>query len=196
MVRSEVEVERLVNDNQKLVHHAVNRYLKRYFVPVMEREDLVSWGMIGLVCAARAWDPTRAGSFTTLAYKAIERMIVRGVMREWKPEQAAVTLSLEALLSGEETGEREERFIDRLADDQDLEQQMLDREAGAAIRTAVGALPPPQRRLIEGHFFEEISMASMAEELGLSRQGAYVRQRLILKKLRAALSTASAGLAK
>src|SRR5260370_31302143 len=117
----------------------------------MEREDLVSWGMIGLVCAARAWDPTRAGSFTTLAYKAIERMIVRGVMREWKPEQAAVTLSLEALLSGEETGEREERFIDRLADDQDLEQEMLDREACAAIRTTVGSLPPPPRRLIDGH---------------------------------------------
>jgi RNA polymerase sigma factor (sigma-70 family) len=145
------------------------------------------------VHAARAWDPARAASFTTLAYKAIERMIVRGVMREWKPEQAAVTLSLEALLSGEETGGRDERFIDRLADDQDLEQEMLDREAGAAIRTAVGALPLSQRRLIEGHFLEEISMASMAEELGLSRQGAYVRQRLVLKKLRAALSTASAG---
>src|SRR5260370_40977670 len=98
----------------------------------MEREAFVSWGMIGLVHAARAWGPARDASFTTLAYKAIERMIVRGVMREWKPEQAAVTLSLEALLSGEETGGRDERFIDRLADDQDLEQEMLDREAGAA----------------------------------------------------------------
>jgi RNA polymerase sigma factor (sigma-70 family) len=192
-VRSEREVERLVRENQKLVHHAVNRYLKRYSVRGMEREDLVSWGMIGLVHAARAWDPARAGSFTTLAYKAIERMIVRGVMREWKPEQAAVTLSLEALLSGEETGGRDERFIDRLPSDQDVEQEILDSEACAAIRSAVGALPLSQRRLIERHFFEEISLARIAEELGLSRQGAYVRQRLILRKLRAALATACAG---
>ena len=192
MVQTEWEVERLVDENQKLVHYAVNRYLKRYSVKGMEREDLVSWGMIGLVHAARAWDPARAGSFTTLAYKAIDRMIARGVMREWKPEQAAVTVSLDALLSGEETGERDRRFIDRIASDQDVEQEMLDREARAVIRTAIGALPPRQRRLIEGHFFEEISLARIAEELGLSRQGAYVRQRIILRKLRAALGTASA----
>jgi RNA polymerase sigma factor (sigma-70 family) len=193
MVRSEREVERLVRENQKLVQFAVNRYLKRYSVHGMEREDLVSWGMIGLVHAARAWDPARAGSFTTLAYKAIERMIVRGVLREWKPEQATVTLSLEALLSGEETGGRQDRFIDRLASHQDVERELLDREDRAVIRTAVGALPLSQRRLIEGYFFEEISMARMAEALGLSRQGAYARQRIILKKLRAALSPPSAG---
>jgi DNA-directed RNA polymerase specialized sigma subunit len=44
MAQSEREVERLVRENQKLVHYAVNRYLKRYSVRGMEREDLVSWG--------------------------------------------------------------------------------------------------------------------------------------------------------
>src|SRR5205807_6234966 len=99
MMRSEREVERLVRENQKLVQFVVNRYLKRHSVHGMEREDLVSWGMIGLVQAARAWDPARTRSFSTLAYTAIERMIVRGVMKEGKPEQAGVTVSLEALLS-------------------------------------------------------------------------------------------------
>jgi hypothetical protein len=66
----------------------------------------LAWGMIGLVHAARAWDPARAGSFATLAYKAVERKIVRGVRRKWKPEQAAVTLSLEMLRSEDGTGER------------------------------------------------------------------------------------------
>src|SRR5207253_9149336 len=71
--------------------YMVNRYLKRYFVGDMEREDLVSWGMIGLLQAARAWDPERSRSFSTLACKAIERMIVRGVSREWKPEDRKST---------------------------------------------------------------------------------------------------------
>src|SRR5207253_4038688 len=91
MIRSEAEVEQLVRDNQKLVDYMVNRYLKRYFVGDMEREDLVSWGMIGLLQAARAWDPERSRSFSTLACKAIERMIVRGVSREWKPEDRKST---------------------------------------------------------------------------------------------------------
>jgi len=109
------------------------------------------------------------------------------------PEQSAATVSLDALLCGEETGEGDERFVDGLAGDQDVEQEMLDSEARAVIRSAVGALPAPQRRLIERRFFEEISLAKIAEELGLSRQSAYVRQRIILRKLRAALSTAAAG---
>ena len=58
-LRSEAEVERLVSDNRKLVDYMVNRYLKRYYVGTMDRDDLVSWGMMGLVNAARAWDPAR-----------------------------------------------------------------------------------------------------------------------------------------
>src|SRR5207302_3643212 len=140
---------RLVCENEKLVHYAVNRYLKRHCVRGMEREDLVSWGMIGLVHAARAWDPARAVSFTTLACKVIERMIVRGVMREWKPEQAALTVSLDALVSEEASGDSETRFADRVADDQDIEQEMLDSADRAAVRSAVKALPAAHRRLIE-----------------------------------------------
>ena len=48
-LRSEAEVARLVAENEKLVDYMVNRYLKRYFVGSMEREDLRSWAMIGLV---------------------------------------------------------------------------------------------------------------------------------------------------
>ena len=81
MVRSEQEVERLVQDHQGLVGFMVQRYLQRCFVGDMEREDLISWGMIGLLQAARAWDPARSRSFATLACRAIERMIIRGVSR-------------------------------------------------------------------------------------------------------------------
>src|SRR5262249_27234176 len=78
MVRSEADVERLVRENQQLVYLVVNRYLKRYAVGAMEPEDLASWGLIGLMQAARAWDPER-GAFSTVAYQAIEWMILRGV---------------------------------------------------------------------------------------------------------------------
>jgi RNA polymerase sigma factor for flagellar operon FliA len=192
MVRSEVEVDRLVRENEKLVQFVVNRCMRRYSAPGMEREDLVSWGMIGLVRAARAWDPERAGSFTTLACTVIERSIARGVRRDGKPEQAAVTLSLDSLVSGEESGEREESFLERLAGEQDVEGEILEDASRDAVRRAVAALPESQRRLIELHFYQDIPVAEAAVALGLSRQSAFERQRTALRKLRSALAPAFA----
>jgi len=195
MVRPDADVERLVRENEKLVNFVVNRYLKRYFVPGMEREDIVSWGMIGLVRAARVWNPERASSFTTLACKVIERTIARGVMREWKPEQAAVTLSLDALVSGEESCEQEESFLEQIAGEQDVESEILDDATRAAVRAAVAELTELQRRLIELHFYQEVPVAETAAALGMSRQGVYSRERTALRKLRSALSPAiSAGI--
>ena len=192
MGRLERDVERLVHENQKLVHYQVNRYLQRYFVGDMEREDLVSWGLIGLVQAARAWDPERSGCFSTLACRAIERMIIRGVRREWKPERDASTVSLDDLISGEEQAGSRERFVDRLTAEQDVEGELLDGEARAAVRSAVAELPAPYRRLIERHYYEDVPVTMLAEELGVSRQGIYMRQRQALRRLRATLTSAAA----
>src|SRR5438128_7304714 len=114
MLRLEQDVEQLVRENHKLVHYQVGRYLQRYYVGGMEREDLVSWGLIGLVQAARAWDPARSGAFSTLACKAIDRMIIRGVRREWKPERAHATVSLDEITSSEQQAGPRQRFGERL----------------------------------------------------------------------------------
>jgi RNA polymerase sigma factor FliA len=190
MVRTEAEVERLVSQHQRLVHLVVNRYLKRYFVPSMEREDLVSWGLIGLVHAARAWNPERGASFSTLACRAIERMIIRGVRREWKPDQAAATVSLDDLVTGEDTT-TQERFVALLVAAQNVEADLLLGETQAVLRSAVAKLPAPQRRLIEHHYYEDVPVARLAEEWGLSTQGLYARQRQALRQLRAALAVAA-----
>jgi len=73
-LRTEEEVNRLVKENERLVDLVVHRYVKRYHVPALEWEDLKSYGLIGLLQAARAWDPAR-GRFSTLACTAIERQI-------------------------------------------------------------------------------------------------------------------------
>jgi RNA polymerase sigma factor (sigma-70 family) len=193
MQRLERDIDQLVRENHKLVHYQVSRYLKKYYVGDMERDDLVSWGMIGLVQAARAWDPARSGSFSTLACRAIERMIIRGVRREWKPERAATTVSLDEIVSSEQQAGSRERFVDRLTAEQDVEGELLEGEIHAAVRTAVAKLPAPYRDLIERHYFEDVPVAILAQELGVSRQGIYVRQRQALRRLRATLSMALAG---
>src|SRR5262249_17089089 len=173
-LRSEVEVDQLVRENEKLVDYMVNRYLKRYFVGSMEREDLISWGMIGLVQAARAWDPARSASFSTIACKAIERMIIRGVTREWRPDEARATVSLDEAMFDEQSDGSPERFLDLLRAEDDVEEQIVSSETGLTVRQALARLNPEQRDLLQRHFFEDEAVRDIARDLGLTRQGVYL----------------------
>lgn len=190
-MRSEAEVTRLVNENRKLVEYMVNRYLKRFYVGSMEREDLVSWGMMGLVNAARAWDPSRS-SFSTLACRAIERMIIRGVNREWRPEAEQVTVSLDALISGGHGEGGDDRFVDQLPADENVESRLLNTEREVAVRGALASLPEEQRRLIQRHYMEGESVRDIARDLGLTRQGVYSREKAIFRLLRERLGDSHA----
>lgn len=191
-IRGEAEVDRLVNSNRKLVDYMVNRYLKRYYVGTMEREDLVSWGMLGLVNAARAWDPQRSASFSTLACRAIERMIIRGVNREWRPEPEQATVSLDQMISGGRSEGSEDRFVDQLPADENVERALLDTVQGVALKSALDTLEPDQRQLIERHYLREESVQDIARDLGISRQGVYSRERAIFRRLREQLSDSHA----
>jgi len=187
-LRSEAEVQRLVEDNRRLVDYMVNRYLKRYHVGAMERDDLVSWGMMGLINAARAFDPARGCAFSTLACRAIERMIVRGVSREWKPDQAGKTISLDELISANSMEDGDDRFIDQLASPEDVEQKILDDQRIVDLRQAVDRLPPEKRQIIQRHFFGDESVQDIAADLGLTRQGVYSREKAIFRELREKLT--------
>jgi RNA polymerase sigma factor (sigma-70 family) len=150
----------------------------------MEREDLVSWGMLGLVNAARAWDPCRSASFSTLACRAIERMIIRGVNREWHPDREQATVSLDQLISGGQHDGGEDRFVDQLPADENVERSFLATEREVALRSALRTLNEDQRLLIKRHYFDDESVQEIAQDLGLSRQGVYSREKAIFKQLR------------
>jgi RNA polymerase sigma factor (sigma-70 family) len=132
------------------------------------------------------WDPQR-GAFSTVACKTIEWMLRRGIERECRAERAVALISLDELLSGAEPGGQHERFVDRLEADQHVERDHLEDATQAAVRSAVAALPPFERRLIERHFFEDVPIARVAAELGVSRQGLGERRRKALRKLRTIL---------
>ncbi|MFQ9799603.1 MAG: sigma-70 family RNA polymerase sigma factor [Clostridia bacterium] len=60
----------LIESNLRLVLFVVRR-LRCYVPPSMEREDLVSCGIIGLIEAVDRFDPTRGFEFSTFAVKRI-----------------------------------------------------------------------------------------------------------------------------
>jgi RNA polymerase sigma factor (sigma-70 family) len=189
----EEEVNRLVQENRKLVDFAVNRYLKRFHVEGMEREDLISWGLMGLVYAARAWDPGRGLQFSTLAVTAIERMISRGVRTEWRPNEAHATLSLDELLTGEEGADgSRERHLDQVQDDSDnVEDQIVELETRLTLRKAVAELSPEQQWVVQKRFYEDRTLQEIARDVGTTRQAIHLRERAILQALRRKLNPAA-----
>jgi RNA polymerase sigma factor (sigma-70 family) len=188
----EAEVNRLVQENRRLVDFAVNRYLKRHHLHGIERDDLVSWGLVGLFHAARAWDASRGLAFSTLAVTAIERMISRGVRSEWRESAVNATLSLDALLceDGDEGASRE-RHLDQLEDEtSDVEEAIVRLETRLMLRQAVSELTPDQQWVVQQRFFKHRTLQEMAAEAGTTRQAIHLREQTILRALRRKLGAA------
>ncbi len=179
-LRSESEVHRLVDENRTLVEWSVNRYMHRHRVISAEREDLVSWGLLGLLSAARAFDPERGLRFSTLAALAIERSITRGVMQA--DNHQGKLLSLDDMVHGD-SGEAETRWAE-LIPDETASIDLRRTEDLALVRRALKRLRPDQQQLIEAHFFLGYSLADLARESGTTRQAVAGQLRRALRSLR------------
>jgi RNA polymerase sigma factor (sigma-70 family) len=188
----EEEVNRLVQENRRLVDFAVNRFMKRHHLRGIERDDMISWGLMGLFHAARAWDASRGLAFSTLAVTAIERMISRGVRNEWRAGEPHATLSLDALLSeGSEEGDSRDRHLDQIEDEaSDVEEQIVQLETRLMLRQAVAELTPDQQWVVQQRFFQHRTLQDLAAEAGTSRQAIYLREQTILRTLRRKLDPA------
>jgi RNA polymerase sigma factor (sigma-70 family) len=189
----EERIEQLVREHRRLVDYVVNRTMRRRPVGGMERDDLISWGFLGLMQAARVWDPARGHAFSTLAVKVIERMISRGIRKEGAVEEHAATVSLDALLEDSELADgAPQRHLDQMRDDTDVERALLDAEERLAIAHAVAELTPEQQWVVRQRFYEERTLEEIARETGTSRQAVHLRERTILNTLRRKLATAAA----
>lgn len=192
VIRTQEEaVSRRVRENSKLVDLAVSRYMKRYHLEGIERDDLVSWGLLGLYDAAKAWDAKRGLAFSTLAMLAIGRMIVRGVRAERRGVSPSTMLSLDVLLSEAEDGSGE-RHRDQLADEGDtVEEQIMGLETQRELRQAVAELRPEQQWVVQQRYYPQRTLREIAGEAGTTRQAIYLREKHILGILRRKLGAAA-----
>jgi RNA polymerase sigma factor for flagellar operon FliA len=70
-----VDRDKLILDHVPLLKHIAGR-LALDLPARIEREDLVGYGMVGLIQAADAWDPARGLKFSTFAYPKIRGAIL------------------------------------------------------------------------------------------------------------------------
>ncbi len=72
--------DRLILEHLPLLHHIVGRM--SWDIPGrVERDDLLGWGMIGLIAAADSWDPSRGHKFSTYAFPKIRGAILDELRR-------------------------------------------------------------------------------------------------------------------
>lgn len=79
------ERDRLVQQYAPLVNYVVGRILAS-LPPQIERDDLLSWGVLGLLAAAQTFDAERGAKFETYAVARIKGAILEYLRREdWVP---------------------------------------------------------------------------------------------------------------
>lgn len=127
--------------------------------PWVDRDDLTSAGMIGLLHALRSFDPDRGVNFVTFA-----RLRIRGAVYD---ELRRIHPMGRAALRHGVTVETRDEMIEQV-DETLLDAGLLRRERSAHLHKAVAALPPRLRYVVNGYYFAGRMVKDLATELGVS----------------------------
>jgi RNA polymerase sigma factor for flagellar operon FliA len=128
--------------------------------PWVDRDDLTSAGMIGLLQALRSFDPDRGVNFVTFA-----RLRIRGAV--YYELRRAHPMGRAAMRHGGTVERRPGEELDSV-NDHPVDAGLLERERRAHLHEAVDALPARLRYVITSRYFDERSVKDLAAEFGVS----------------------------
>lgn len=174
--RLTAEERALVEQNMALVRHIVYQMANSGYVKHGLEEDAVQEGMMGLMNAARFFDPKRQTAFTTLAGKCISQRVYRLVRREQAKEK------MEAISLDEKMAEGNGKALDRLwaesipAKD-DTEAEALESLPEACCRILKEHGWEEHAQLLRMYVLEGKTMAEIAQMMGITKQGVGFRLR-------------------
>lgn len=171
----------LIRLNLRLAHSVARKFIRRAH-NALEYEDLVSEALIGMLKAARSFDPTAGFAFSTLAVVVMERHCQRAIMAAdvVKRPVCAQVAGVEPLvvLSLDYAGEDgEDRLADLLPASDDTEAEAI---GGAWTAAAIRSLPARERMAVGLSVIEEWPLRDVGRVLGLSGEGA---RRLVKRAL-------------
>ena len=200
--RPKHDIDSLVENHQALVYHLAMRVHRR--LPVrQDLDDLIGYGMIGLLEAAKKFQPNRGIEFTTFAYPRINGSIYDGVSKlSWMSRSRYKRLLREKQKeeneNGEPTGSSEtipEEILNVSSLDPEAAQAIPadDEETSAShavqqeqekiLGQLIGELPNRENRLITMIYIEGLTLQEAAERLGISKGWASKMHRKTLTQL-------------
>ena len=204
--RPATDIDSLVENNQGLVYHLALRIHRR--LPVkQDLDDLIGYGMIGLVEAAKKYQPNRGIEFTTFAYPRVNGSIYDGVSKlSWMSRSRYKRLMKErARLEAESaegdganstanTSTSEELINVSSLDPESAQALAVDEDDNASAHVAkieeknilgnlIEELPNREKRLITIVYIEGLTLQEASERLGISKSWASRMHRKTLTHL-------------
>lgn len=170
---------KLVTQNLRLVRYVLHR-LVGHLPASVDREDLVEAGFIGLIDAARRFDPERGVKFDTYAVPR-----VRGAMLDELRAHNRIQVSLQgepAGAGGDERGGRESASYEP-----DPRERVEFEEQKHLLAAAIGNLPAHEQAVIRLYYFERRLLREIGAKLGLCNSRVWQLHRSALKRLRFAM---------
>jgi RNA polymerase sigma factor for flagellar operon FliA len=187
---------RLVEENLELVDKIVRGMLRR-LPSHIDKADLVQQGRIGLMEAARRYDPTSAASFKTFATYRIRGEIIDGLRAhsQGRPAEAGWNESVESIgenASSTSGGDDVSGFISSVkalstafelatsTSENPLEESL----EKTTLWTAVGRLPERERHVCELLYKMDMTMQDIANLMGTSKASVSRLHKRALERLR------------
>lgn len=186
--------EKLVEDNLELVDKIVRGMLRR-LPSHIDKSDLVQQGRMGLMEAARRYDPTSAASFKTFATYRIRGEIIDGMraFSQNRPaESGAWNESVEAIGEGAGSGDGIGGFISSVqalgvafnlatSTTENPLEESLEKQA---LWVAVARLPERERHVCELLYKMDMTMQDIADVMHTSKASVSRLHKRALERLR------------
>ena len=132
----------------------------------VEKDELISWGMTGLLQAADRYDPGVGVTFATFAKYRIHGAIQDGLRAMGRLSQRCYRRKLAMTSIALDEDDPPDELIDCAGQaDRLLEKKQL----RARLGQAMAGLPARERHFIEKCYFEDKTVSEAGQELGLSR---------------------------
>ena len=200
-IRHHAELDRADLDGAFLLYQGLVRAIAwkihRRVPHVVELDDLIAYGQIGLLEALQRFDEDRGLQFATFAWHRVRGAILDGLAKmSWfdrmefeKGSYEQTSSSFDAAESPSTRGVARCSISDAslLAATEPPEVTAQHREVVAFLVSAIGDLPPREARLLRGVFFEGRTLSEAARRVGISTALASRLQNRTLADLRIAL---------
>jgi RNA polymerase sigma factor for flagellar operon FliA len=193
--RLEAWQARLVEEHLELVDKIVRGMLRR-LPSHIDKADLIQQGRIGLMEAARRYDPTSAASFKTFATYRIRGEIIDGLRAhsQGRPAEAGWNESVESIGENASSASNDDvsgfmSSVKALSTAFELatstgENPLEESLEKTTLWTAVGRLPDRERHVCELLYKADMTMQDIANLMGTSKASVSRLHKRALERLR------------
>ena len=179
--------DQLIVEYAPLVRHVVGKVAPRGIVGV-DREDLLSAGALGLVRAARRYDPAQPAEFKTYAYACIRGAVLEELRCRRKAKGTSTADGWSSVVSLQELTEAGTSDLSRSAEQSPSpDEQAEQKESLALMAEAIDELPRRERVTLVLYAERHLTLQQIARVLGVTEGRASQLHSAAVAKLSARL---------